>query len=124
MSESVRVVLVGCSAAKLEKPAPARDLYTSPLFRKARAYALASGLPLKGMSVGRRLAWLSAFLQTLSLAEPSATEGAAVCDFCGKIAPCAVSELGAQRFPGDDTPARICRGCAEWALASLKASAW
>lgn len=31
--------LVGCAAAKLSRPAPARELYTSPLFRKAAAYA-------------------------------------------------------------------------------------
>lgn len=31
--------LVGCAAAKLRRPAPARDLYTSQLFRKASACA-------------------------------------------------------------------------------------
>ena len=31
--------LVGCSSAKLSRPAPARELYTSPLFRKASTYA-------------------------------------------------------------------------------------
>lgn len=34
--------LVGCAAAKLSRPAPARDLYTSQLFRKASAYAEAN----------------------------------------------------------------------------------
>jgi hypothetical protein len=33
------VALVGCCAAKLAYPAPAQDLYVSPLFRKARAWA-------------------------------------------------------------------------------------
>lgn len=33
------VGLVGCSSAKLSRPAPARELYTSALFRKAAAYA-------------------------------------------------------------------------------------
>lgn len=33
------VGLVGCAAAKLSRPAPARELYTSQLFRKAAAYA-------------------------------------------------------------------------------------
>lgn len=33
------VALVGCSGPKLAEPAPARDLYVSDLFRKARAYA-------------------------------------------------------------------------------------
>lgn len=31
--------LVACSAQKLERPAPARELYCSPLFRKSLAYA-------------------------------------------------------------------------------------
>jgi hypothetical protein len=34
-----RVALVGCSAAKLKRAAPARELYTSALFRAAYAYA-------------------------------------------------------------------------------------
>ena len=34
--------LVGCAAAKLSRPARARDLYTSQLFRKASAYAEAN----------------------------------------------------------------------------------
>jgi hypothetical protein len=40
-----RAVLVSCAATKLDRPAPAADLYTSPLFRKARSYAEASGHP-------------------------------------------------------------------------------
>jgi hypothetical protein len=31
--------LVSCSAQKLDRPAPARELYCSPLFRKSLAYA-------------------------------------------------------------------------------------
>ena len=38
-------VLVGCVKSKLDHPAPARDLYTSALFRKARAHAEATGGP-------------------------------------------------------------------------------
>ena len=34
-----RVALVGCSASKLKKSAPARELYTSALFRAAYEYA-------------------------------------------------------------------------------------
>ena len=34
-----RVALVGCSASKLKRAAPARELYTSLLFRAAYAYA-------------------------------------------------------------------------------------
>ncbi len=43
--ERADVVLVGCVKQKLTAPAPARDLYISPLFRKARAYAEATGAP-------------------------------------------------------------------------------
>lgn len=39
------VVLVGCVKRKLDHAAPAKDLYTSPLFRKERRYAEASGRP-------------------------------------------------------------------------------
>ena len=41
----MRAVLVGCVAGKLDHPAPARDLYTTPLFRKRRDYAERMGLP-------------------------------------------------------------------------------
>lgn len=34
--------LVGCAAQKLDRPAAAEDLYISPLFRKASAYARAT----------------------------------------------------------------------------------
>jgi hypothetical protein len=37
------IVLVGCVKQKLDRPAEARDLYTSSLFRKERAYAEAAG---------------------------------------------------------------------------------
>lgn len=37
-----RIGLVGCSATKLDRPAPARELYVSPLFVKASAYAEAT----------------------------------------------------------------------------------
>lgn len=35
---SFKISLVACLKTKLEKPAPARDLYQSPLFQKASAY--------------------------------------------------------------------------------------
>ena len=38
-------ILVGCVSAKREGPAPAGDLYTSPLFAGRRAHAEASGKP-------------------------------------------------------------------------------
>lgn len=39
------LILIGCVKSKLEHPAPAKDLYTSALFRKERAYAESSGKP-------------------------------------------------------------------------------
>lgn len=33
------IVLVGCGKEKLSRSAPAKDMYTGPLFKKARAYA-------------------------------------------------------------------------------------
>ena len=39
------VVLVSCSKLKLEHPAPAKELYVSPLFRAGRAAAEATGQP-------------------------------------------------------------------------------
>ncbi|MET1087465.1 MAG: DUF6884 domain-containing protein [Arthrobacter sp.] len=35
----ITVGLVGCASQKLQRPAPARELYASQLFRKASAYA-------------------------------------------------------------------------------------
>lgn len=39
------IVLVACCKTKLDHAAPARDLYCSPWFQKARAYAEAKGCP-------------------------------------------------------------------------------
>jgi hypothetical protein len=39
------LVLVGCVKKKFDVPAPARELYTSPLFRKERVYAEQKGVP-------------------------------------------------------------------------------
>lgn len=38
-ASSVRIALVACVKSKRRSPAPARDLYVSPLFRAARRYA-------------------------------------------------------------------------------------
>jgi hypothetical protein len=43
--KSRRVILVSCAATKLDRPAPAADFYTSPLFGKARSYAETTGHP-------------------------------------------------------------------------------
>lgn len=40
-----RIYLVSCVSQKTPYRAPARDLYVSPLFQKARAYVLKSGSP-------------------------------------------------------------------------------
>jgi len=39
------LILIGCVKSKQDHPAPAKDLYTSALFRKERAYAESSGKP-------------------------------------------------------------------------------
>lgn len=44
-SSGADLLLVTCVKSKRPTPAAAKDLYTSPLFRKERAYAEASGLP-------------------------------------------------------------------------------
>lgn len=47
---SNRLIVVGCGRAKLDRPAPARELYTGNLFRAARQYAEASGAEWKILS--------------------------------------------------------------------------
>jgi hypothetical protein len=42
---SSRILLVGCVSRKASSPMPARDLYTSELFRRRRAFAERSGHP-------------------------------------------------------------------------------
>ncbi|MCP4517677.1 MAG: hypothetical protein GY824_20925 [Delftia sp.] len=42
-SEQLTVALIACSARKLPRLAPARDLYTGTLFRAARAWVEAEG---------------------------------------------------------------------------------
>jgi hypothetical protein len=39
LSDGITVGLVGAASQNLQRPAPARDLYASQLFRKASAYA-------------------------------------------------------------------------------------
>ena len=45
LDRSDRLLLVTCVKSKTTSPAAAKDLYVSPLFRKARAYAERSELP-------------------------------------------------------------------------------
>lgn len=44
------LALVACVARKLDRPAPAKELYTSPWFRLARAYVEAQGWPWRILS--------------------------------------------------------------------------
>lgn len=39
------MIVIGCGKAKLDRAAPARELYTGSLFRMARRYAVASKRP-------------------------------------------------------------------------------
>jgi hypothetical protein len=40
-----QVILIACSAGKLDHPAPAKELYTGELFKKSKAYAEQTGYP-------------------------------------------------------------------------------
>lgn len=44
-ADNTELFLLACAQTKLDVPAPARRLYTSPLFRKGRAYAEQLGVP-------------------------------------------------------------------------------
>lgn len=63
----VDAVLVGCVKSKLDRPAPARDLYTSPLFRKARSYAEMTGAPWFVLSAEHGLVTSSTVLRPYDL---------------------------------------------------------
>lgn len=43
--EKPRLILVGCVKTKVNRPAPARDLYASPLWWRRRRYAESTGMP-------------------------------------------------------------------------------
>lgn len=96
--------LVSCVATKGPKPAPARDLYGSPLFTKTRSLVDAMGWPwfilsaeyglvepaeviapynktLKAMSVDARRAWAKEVWECL---EPHLAEVGSVAVFAGK----------------------------------------
>lgn len=49
------LVLVGCVTSQAGEPRPARELFTSPLFARRRAYAEASGAPWAVLSAERGL---------------------------------------------------------------------
>lgn len=41
----IDLIIIGCGKTKLDRPAPARDLYIGSLFQAKRRYAEASGVP-------------------------------------------------------------------------------
>jgi len=49
------IILLGCVSKKLDRPAPAQDLYISPLWRFRRAYAEATGKPWMILSAAHGL---------------------------------------------------------------------
>ena len=92
-----RIYLVACVKGKLPQPAPARDLYTSDWFRKARRYVEQSGAPwfilsdehglvhpdtelapyekdIKGMPAADRYAWAGRVQEQMETALPPAGE--------------------------------------------------
>ena len=71
--EPADVVLVSCVKSKLDHPAPARDLYTSALFRKERAYAEATGVPWFILSAEHGLVDPSRVIEPYELYLPSTT---------------------------------------------------
>jgi hypothetical protein len=62
-----RLILVGCVGPKLDHAAAARDLYTSPLFRKRRDYAEASGHPWGILSAHYGLVWPARMIEPYDL---------------------------------------------------------
>jgi len=55
--DAPRVILISCSGPKLDRAAPAGDLYTSALFKKARSYAEAEGVPWGILSAEHGILW-------------------------------------------------------------------
>ena len=96
-----RVVLVSCSGPKLTAPAPAADLYTSDLFRKARAYAEEQGDSWAILSALYGLVWpeetVSPYDQKLSAlpAQERQRWGEAVARWVPRVPPGRAIELHA-----------------------------
>lgn len=74
-SGAVDLVLVGCAKRKRSTAAPARDLYTSSLFRKARAYAEGSGVPWFVLSAKHGLVSPATVLEPYDLALAATSSG-------------------------------------------------
>ncbi len=72
------VLLIACSKGKLDHPAAAKDLYSSPLFRSARAYAEGTGYPWFILSAEHGLVapdeWLAPYDRYLPDTPPSFRE--------------------------------------------------
>jgi hypothetical protein len=69
------IILVTCVKSKVTRPALAKDLYTSPLFKKQRAYAERAGVPWFILSAEHALVkpdeWLAPYERFLADTTPS-----------------------------------------------------
>jgi hypothetical protein len=61
-------ILLGCVKSKLDRPAAAKELYSSPLWTRRRAYAEASGLPWMILSAKHELVYPERRLEPYNLA--------------------------------------------------------
>lgn len=72
---TVHIILVTCVKSKGTRPAPAKDLYISALFRKERAYAERAGVPWFILSAEHGLVapdeWLAPYERYLADTSPS-----------------------------------------------------
>jgi hypothetical protein len=93
-AKAVDVVILGCVSSKRREPAPAKDLYISPLWEKRRAYAVASGKPWVIYSAkhgildpDRVIEWYDVALARLATAERRAKGEQAVTQLREKFGP-------------------------------------
>lgn len=104
------LLLVTCVKAKLASPAPAKDLYVSPLFRKQRAFAESRGGPWFILSAEHGLVapgeWLAPYERYLPDTPPSyrAAWGSWVVErlelLAGSLAGCAVEVHAGAAYTG------------------------
>lgn len=65
--QTLKITLVGCCREKLPQAAAAADLYRSPLFRKAKAYAEQLGAPWRILSAAYGVLGPSAVIEPYDL---------------------------------------------------------
>lgn len=112
------VALVACAALKRDRPSPARDLYASTLFRKARAHAEASARAWFVLSAahglvepGQILAPYDESLTRMPAAARRAWSTAVLADLLPRLAPRSqILVLAGARYAGDLVPALIAAG--------------